>query len=60
MMYTMNGMFVILFNSFPAGLNLYYVVYNILNYLQQRTTSEEKESSSFFSKIKEFIQKQKK
>ena len=59
-MYTMNGMFVILFNSFPAGLNLYYVVYNILNYLQQRTTSEEKKSSSFFSKIKEFIQKQKK
>ena len=60
MMYTMNGMFVILFNSFPAGLNLYYVVYNILNYLQQRTTSAENESPSFFSKIKGFIQKQKK
>ena len=30
MLYAMNGMFIILFNSFPAGLNLYYVVYNIL------------------------------
>ena len=42
MLYTMNGMFVLLFNSFPAGLNLYYVVYNILNYLQQRKTSQSK------------------
>ena len=40
MMYSMNGMFVFLFNSFPAGLNLYYVVYNLLNYLQQRKTSK--------------------
>jgi YidC/Oxa1 family membrane protein insertase len=60
MMYTMNGMFVILFNSFPAGLNLYYVVYNVLNYLQQRTTSKESKPASFFSKIKALIQKQKK
>jgi len=42
MLYTMNGMFVLLFNSFPAGLNLYYVVYNILNYLQQRKTNQTK------------------
>ena len=42
MLYTMNGMFVLLFNSFPAGLNLYYVVYNILNYLQQRKTTQNK------------------
>ena len=42
MLYTMNGMFVLLFNSFPAGLNLYYVVYNILNYFQQRRTSQNK------------------
>ncbi|MAV64624.1 MAG: hypothetical protein CMG00_05485 [Candidatus Marinimicrobia bacterium] len=37
MLYSMNGMFVFLFNSFPAGLNLYYVVYNVLNYLQQKS-----------------------
>jgi YidC/Oxa1 family membrane protein insertase len=40
MMYSMNGMFVLLFNSFPAGLNLYYVVYNLLNYLQQRNRTK--------------------
>ena len=43
MLYTMNGMFVLLFNSFPAGLNLYYVVYNLLNYFQQRRTSQKKD-----------------
>ena len=42
MRYSMNGMFVFLFNSFPAGLNLYYVIYNLLNYLQQRKTSSKK------------------
>ena len=57
----MNTMFVLLFNSFPAGLNLYYVCYNILNYLQQRGTSaEDPPSSSMFSKLKGFLQKQKK
>ena len=44
MLYTMNGMFVFLFNSFPAGLNLYYVVYNILNYFQQRRISQDKKN----------------
>ena len=42
MLYSMNGMFVLLFNSFPAGLNLYYVVYNLLNYFQQRKTAQNK------------------
>ena len=37
MMYIMNGFFVLLFNQFPSGLNLYYTVYNILNFFQQRT-----------------------
>ncbi|MBT6870160.1 MAG: membrane protein insertase YidC [Candidatus Marinimicrobia bacterium] len=37
MMYIMNGFFVLLFNQFPSGLNLYYTVYNILNYFQQRS-----------------------
>ena len=37
MMYIMNGFFILIFNSFPAGLNLYYTVYNLLNYYQQKT-----------------------
>ena len=50
MLYTMNGMFVLLFNSFPAGLNLYYVVYNLLNYFQQRRTSQNKDGQNFSQK----------
>ena len=34
-MYFMNGFFILLFNTFPSGLNLYYMVYNLLNYQQQ-------------------------
>ena len=37
MMYIMNGFFILIFNGFPAGLNLYYTVYNLLNYYQQKT-----------------------
>ena len=37
MMYIMNGFFVLLFNQFPSGLNLYYTVYNLLNFFQQRS-----------------------
>ncbi len=37
MMYIMSAFFFLIFNSFPSGLNLYYLVYNILNYLQQRS-----------------------
>ena len=36
MMYIMSAFFFLLFNSFPSGLNLYYAMYNILNYFQQR------------------------
>ena len=35
-MYLMNGFFILLFNTFPSGLNLYYTIYNILNFMQQR------------------------
>ncbi len=35
-MYIMNGFFILLFNTFPSGLNLYYTVYNILNFFQQK------------------------
>ena len=35
MMYMMSAFFFLLFNSFPSGLNLYYVMYNLLNYQQQ-------------------------
>jgi YidC/Oxa1 family membrane protein insertase len=37
MMYIMNAFFVLLFNQFPSGLNLYYTVYNLLNFFQQRS-----------------------
>jgi YidC/Oxa1 family membrane protein insertase len=40
MMYIMSAFFFLLFNSFPSGLNLYYLVYNILNYLQQRSLKQ--------------------
>ena len=36
-MYIMNGFFVLLFNTFPSGLNLYYTMYNILSFFQQRS-----------------------
>ncbi len=37
MMYIMSAFFFLLFNSFPSGLNLYYTVYNFLNYFQQKS-----------------------
>ena len=37
MMYIMTAFFFLLFNSFPSGLNLYYLVYNVLNYFQQKS-----------------------
>jgi len=36
-MYFMNGFFVLLFNTFPSGLNLYYTAYNVLSFFQQRS-----------------------
>lgn len=35
-MYFMNAFFILLFNTFPSGLNLYYTVYNLLNFIQQK------------------------
>ena len=35
-MYFMNGFFILLFNTFPSGLNLYYTMYNVLNFIQQK------------------------
>ena len=35
-MYFMNVFFVLLFNTFPSGLNLYYTIYNVLNFIQQK------------------------
>ncbi|MFB0516580.1 MAG: membrane protein insertase YidC [Candidatus Neomarinimicrobiota bacterium] len=37
MMYIMTGMFFLIFNQFPSGLNLYYAFSNILAIFQQRT-----------------------
>ncbi len=36
MMYMMTGMFFLIFNQFPSGLNLYYAFSNILGIVQQR------------------------
>ena len=60
MLYVMNVMFVLLFNSFPAGLNLYYVCYNVLNYLQQQSTNAKGSDTTLFSKLKGLLQKQQK
>jgi YidC/Oxa1 family membrane protein insertase len=35
-MYIMNGFFLVIFYSFPAGLNLYYTCFNVLTILQQK------------------------
>jgi YidC/Oxa1 family membrane protein insertase len=35
-MYFMNAFFILLFNTFPSGLNLYYTMYNVLNFIQQK------------------------
>ena len=58
MLYGMNGMFIVLFNGFPAALNLYYVVYNLLNYLQQR--KKDSGGGSLFSKVTAFFKNRKK
>tara|TARA_Y100001970_G_scaffold156805_1_gene191828 strand:+ start:101 stop:1822 length:1722 start_codon:yes stop_codon:yes gene_type:complete len=42
-MYIMNGFFILIFNSFPSGLNLYYTVYNLLNFYQQKTINAHSE-----------------
>ena len=34
--YFMTGFFVLLFNGFPSGLNLYYTLFNVLTILQQK------------------------
>ena len=36
-MYFMNVFFILLFNTFPSGLNLYYTAYNMLSFFQQRS-----------------------
>jgi YidC/Oxa1 family membrane protein insertase len=36
MAYFMTGFFVLLFNTFPSGLNLYYTLFNALTILQQK------------------------
>ena len=36
-MYFMNVFFILLFNTFPSGLNLYYTAYNVLSFFQQRS-----------------------
>ena len=43
-MYFMNVFFVLLFNTFPSGLNLYYTAYNILSFLQQRSIRSKSEN----------------
>jgi YidC/Oxa1 family membrane protein insertase len=41
-MYFMNGFFILIFNSFPSGLTLYYTVFNLLSYQQQLSIKNSK------------------
>jgi len=43
-MYFMNGFFILLFNTFPSGLNLYYTAYNLLSFFQQRSIKNKLDS----------------
>jgi YidC/Oxa1 family membrane protein insertase len=36
MSYFMTGFFILLFNNFPSGLNLYYTLFNVFTILQQK------------------------
>ena len=42
MMYFMNTFFILIFNSFPSGLTLYYTVFNFLSYQQQLSIKKNK------------------
>ena len=42
MMYFMNGFFILMFNSFPSGLTLYYTIFNFLSYQQQLSIKKNK------------------
>ena len=39
MLYLMPLMFIFLFNNFPSGLTLYYTIFNILSWAQQKIIS---------------------
>jgi YidC/Oxa1 family membrane protein insertase len=39
MLYMMPVMFIFLFNNFPSGLTLYYTLFNILSWAQQKMMS---------------------
>jgi len=41
-MYFMNGFFILIFNSFPSGLTLYYTIFNFLSYQQQLSIKNNK------------------
>lgn len=42
MMYFMNTFFILIFNSFPSGLTLYYTIFNFLSYQQQLSIKKNK------------------
>jgi len=42
----MSVFFVVLFNQFPSGLNLYYTLFNVLTILQQKYMVHPKEVAS--------------
>ena len=42
MMYFMNTFFILMFNSFPSGLTLYYTIFNFLSYQQQLSIKKNK------------------
>jgi YidC/Oxa1 family membrane protein insertase len=52
MSYFMTGFFILLFNGFPSGLNLYYTLFNVLTILQQKylTPSPDKSTKKIIKK----------
>ncbi|MCH8068627.1 MAG: YidC/Oxa1 family membrane protein insertase, partial [Candidatus Marinimicrobia bacterium] len=52
MMYFMTGFFLLLFNNFPSGLNLYYTLFNVLTILQQKYLVQPKQAEPSLKPLK--------
>lgn len=52
MMYFMTGFFLLLFNNFPSGLNLYYTLFNVLTILQQKYLVPSKQAEPSLKPLK--------
>lgn len=57
--YVMPVMLLFIFNSFAAGLSLYYLVYNVLSILQQQLINKQMDHSDLLERIEEDEKKEK-